>query len=215
MSLFRLFLAGTLLVALGVAASGCGGTSDASVARLDSSTTSDPSASQAAETNPSRQDFQTAILAYTKCMRENGINLPDPTFNNGGGPGDGEGGRGLFGGNGVNRNSVKFRKAQSACQSKLAAVRPQFNPQDRQRFQDAALKFAQCVRKNGVDVRDPDFSQQGQGGGGLFGGSPLNQNDPKVRKAISACRSVFTDAGLGRGRFGGPGGGPPPPPAGG
>jgi hypothetical protein len=207
MGLFRLLPGLLAIAAIAAVATGCGGSSSgAGVARLGT-TTSDPSGSASAQTNPSRQDFQTAILAYTKCMRGNGINLPDPTFNSAGGPGAGAGGRGLFGANGVNRNSAKFRKAQSACGSKLAAVRPQFNPQDRQRLQDAALKFAQCMRKNGVDVPDPDFSQEGQGGGGLFAGSRLNQNDPKVRKAISSCRSVFTDAGLGRG---GPGGGPPP-----
>jgi hypothetical protein len=198
--------------ALAVLAAGCGGSSSSGVASLGPGTV-------AASTDPTTtaatpQDFQTAILAYARCLRSQGFDVPDPDFSQGGGGGL----RAVFGR--VDRNDPKFRKAQEKCRPILAAVRPQFSPADRQKFQDAALKFAQCMRKHGVNVPDPDFSQGGAGGpgggggGGLFGGSNIDRSDPKVQAAMQACRSVFTDAGLGRGGrfFGGPPGGGAPGP---
>jgi hypothetical protein len=195
--------------ALAVLAAGCGGSSASSgVANLGTGTVA--ASTQPASTNVTRQDFQTAVLAYVKCLRGQGFNIPDPTFGAGGGGG---GGGGLVGTTGINRNDPKFQKAQTKCRPILAAVRPQFSTADRQKFQDAALKFAQCMRKNGVNVPDPNFSAgagPGGGGGGLFGGN-INRSDPKVQAAFTTCQKVFTTAGLsgpgGRGGgFGPPGG---------
>ncbi len=194
-------------IALTVAlTSGCGGSSgSAQVAQLATtpSTTTEPGGTTPTATT---QDFQSAVLAYTGCLRSHGFQIADPDFSGGAGSG-----RGLFGQLRADRNNPKFKKADAQCRSLLAASRPQISTARRQQFQDAALKFAQCMRKNGVDVPDPNFSQGGgAGGGGLFGGSGLNRNDPKVQKATQVCRKVFTNAGLGGGRFGGGGGGAPP-----
>lgn len=57
-----------------------------------------------------RQEFQDRALAFAKCMRDNGIDMPDPTF--------GEGGRveqRLEGG--VSPDDPKFQEAQSKCES--------------------------------------------------------------------------------------------------
>ena len=201
--------------ALAVLAAGCGGSSSSGVASLGPGTVA--ASTQPTTTAASPQDFQAAILSYVKCLRSQGFNIPDPNFQQGGGGGGG----GFFGTSGINRNDPKFRKAQTKCRPILAAVRPQFSTADRQNFQDAALKFAQCMRKNGVNVPDPNFSQGGAGGpgggggGGLFGGSGIDRNDPKVQAAMQTCRSVFTAAGLrpgaGRGRLRRPPGGAPGP----
>ncbi|MGZ4381254.1 MAG: hypothetical protein ACXVZ3_07530 [Gaiellaceae bacterium] len=200
-------VAGAALAAL---AAGCGGSKSPSVASLGPGTVA--ASTDPTTTGATPQDFQAAILAYVKCLRGQGFDIPDPNFNRGDASGGG-GLRGIFGS--VNRSDPKFQKAQTKCRSILAAVRPQFSPADRQKFQDAALKFAQCMRKNGVNVPDPDFSGGG-GGGGLFGGSTIDRNDPKVQAAMQTCRSVFTSAGLTRGGrvggvFGGPPGGAPGP----
>lgn len=206
------------LGSLGLFASGCGGGSGSSagVATLASDASARNAPNADVTTTASRQDFQEAALAYTKCLRGEGIDVPDPDFSQGG-PGRGPGQRGGFLG-GANRNDPKFQKAQQKCRSIIDAVRPQFTPERQQQFRDAQVKFAQCMRKNGVDVPDPDFSGQGQGGQGgqggrpgLFGASGIDPNDPKVRKAMTGCRSVFTDAGLGGGPGGGAGGGFAPP----
>jgi hypothetical protein len=204
-------LAAAVTAAAAVVVSGCGGSGSASgVASLAAGTTPQAGTGQTTTTAPTQQDFQAAVLSFTRCMRANGVQMADPTFGGGG-----SGGGGLFRLR-ADRNNPKFRKAQEACRSKLEAVRPQFTPGQQKEFQATALKFAQCMRKNGVDVPDPDFSQGGGGGGrGLFGGSGINRNDPKVQAAFQTCQKVFTGSGPGGFRFGGPPGGGPPPGGGG
>jgi hypothetical protein len=64
-----------------------------------------------------QQALQDAILAYAKCMRTNGYDMPDPTFD-GGGAG-GPGGGGIFGNRNANRNDPTFKKANTACRPTL------------------------------------------------------------------------------------------------
>jgi hypothetical protein len=57
-----------------------------------------------------RQEFQDKALAFARCMRDNGIDMPDPTF--------GEGGRveqRLEGG--VSPDDPRFQEAQKQCES--------------------------------------------------------------------------------------------------
>jgi hypothetical protein len=102
-----------------------------------------------------------------------------------------------------------FQKARDACGQPPQGAFGGFNRQNSQEFQDAALKFAKCMRSKGIDVPDPDFSgtdTPGAGGPnangrrGLFGS--LDRNDPKVQQAFDACRSNLPQ----RPGGGGPGG---------
>jgi hypothetical protein len=63
--------------------------------------------------------LQNALLAYAKCVRAHGYNMPDPTFGGGGG-GPASGG-GAFGSS-INRNDPKYVKARAACRSVLVAA---------------------------------------------------------------------------------------------
>jgi hypothetical protein len=56
---------------------------------------------------------------------------------------------------------------------------------DRARFQEAALDFAECMRKHGVDVPDPS---PGQGGGLLMRGPRSGADQAAFRRAEEACR---------------------------
>ena len=71
-----------------------------------------------------QQTRQDALLAFAKCMRANGVNVPDPTF----GPQGAGGGqpRGPFGG--LNPNTPAFAKARTACQDTLSEVLPGGGP---------------------------------------------------------------------------------------
>ena len=56
----------------------------------------------------------------------------------------------------------------------------------RERFQEAALKHAECMRRNGIDVPDPK-----PGGGIIINDS---EEDPeKVRQAEEKCRKYLED----------------------
>jgi hypothetical protein len=61
-----------------------------------------------------KKEFQDAALAHARCMREHGIDFPDPTFDENGGA-QVRIGRG----SGIDPESPKFKAAQEECESKL------------------------------------------------------------------------------------------------
>lgn len=167
----------TLLAAAGlsaVALGACGGGADAAP-------------TGASDAN----DRDTARLKLTQCLRENGVDVPD-------GPGPGAGG-GQF----SDADREKRRAAiDGPCKKLREAAVGEISAADRQEFQDAFAKFAQCMRDHGVEV--PDIGAGGPPRAGLRG---LDRDDPKVQAAREACQSTLPRRGAG-GR-GGLGGGAP------
>jgi hypothetical protein len=193
-------LATLTAVVAALALAACGGSAEpggSQVAALDDggqTATETGSATTSSSTDP-----QDVLLEFAQCMREHGIDVPDPDFS-GGGPGGG-----LFGGE-IDPDDPDFQAAQQACQPILQQIQGQFSEEDRQALEDTLLEFAQCMRGHGVDVPDPDFSGGGPGGGdgGPFGGE-IDPDDPDVQAAMEACQDILQDIG---GPFGGgPGGG--------
>ncbi|MCZ6456614.1 MAG: hypothetical protein O6650_05120, partial [Actinobacteria bacterium] len=82
-----------------------------------------------------------------------------------------------------------------------------FRDIDQSEFQDSFLEFAVCMRDQGIDMPDPDFSGgfgPGEGGGrGLFG--DIDPQDPAFQEAAEECQGIFEGGfglrggGLGRG----------------
>src|ERR671937_2283819 len=111
-------------------------------------------------------------LKFSKCMREHGIDMPDPQRAGGGGIK-------LTGGK-VNPNDPKTKAAQQACQKYMAKGGGEtMDPARRARLQEAALQFARCMRAHGDDMPDPKVS----GNGGLtmqFGGGSANKGSGPV-----------------------------------
>ena len=59
------------------------------------------------------QAMQDKMLAFSKCMREHGVDMPDPVF-------DGKGGVSITAdGGGMDPSSTTFQAAQEACKSIL------------------------------------------------------------------------------------------------
>jgi hypothetical protein len=56
-----------------------------------------------------RAEMQETMLEFAACMREHGVDMPDPDFSGGGG-------RFGFGGANIDPQSSNFQKAQEACQ---------------------------------------------------------------------------------------------------
>lgn len=166
-----------------------------------SATTASPTASG---------DLEKELLAYTECLRGEGLDVPDPTVDadgnvvfgpragGGGAGGGGEGGGGDGSGGGIDREARAA--AREVCGDLPAGLTNSFSEEDRSAFQDAAVEFARCMRAEGVDVPDPDLSE-GAGGGGPF--RDLDRDDPEVQAAIEVCQKVFADAGITRPRAGG------------
>jgi hypothetical protein len=182
-----------LLLAVAAVASGCGSSSSADddVAALDETTTTEESTPATAEEeeNQTDEDRQEAALEWAKCMREHGIDVPDPEF--------GADGRGTVRvmGRGIRPDDEKFREAQEACGTPFGrGGPPALSEEERQEFQEAMLEFAQCMREHGVDMPDPEF---GDGGHGVFrmgpGPGAGAADTERFEEAQDACQPILEE----------------------
>lgn len=191
-----------LALLLSACGGGGGGTKDNGVASLADSSAASASESAAGDTKTSEEQ----TLAWVQCMREQGLDIADPTVDSDGNlvlgrPRGGNAGGGTTGSSGAQPfDRDAFSKATEKCGSP-----PQtgggFSQEDRQAMQDSLLKMAQCLRDEGLDVADPDFSSQGPGGAppsnsssgaasqprGPFGN--IDMNDAKVQAAFTSCQA--------------------------
>jgi hypothetical protein len=157
-----------LLVALAVLAlgvAGCGGSSGGS-----------GSASAASGGGGSDSD---KLVQYAQCMRKNGVpGFPDPV--------NGEFNLQVTPGGALDPTSPQWKAAQEACKSLQPPGLQSGSAQSNQQ-QSQALKFAQCMRKNGV----PDFPDPQSQGGGLIVGGGVDPNSPQFQSAMAACRKLL------------------------
>jgi hypothetical protein len=160
----------------------------------------------AAGGNTSEADAQQAMLDFAACMREHGVDMPDPQFN-----GDGNG-TFTVGGPGIGGTDVdkaKLDEAQKTCQPFLDKVRSNMPPPDPAKMEEEKQKllaFAQCMRDHGIDFPDPQINTDGGGLQVQLGGPGMDPNSPGFKEANDACSK---DAGLpGFGTAGGEGSGP-------
>jgi hypothetical protein len=173
-------------IALIATACGSGKSASAEVASLGSTTGTGTSPDA---TSP--VDTQDALLKYAACMRENGIDMADPTFDADGNPTGG----GFGPDSGINPQSNEFQTAQTACGDLLQGVTlggGGGNGFNRDAIQDGLNDFTACLRDEGLDVDDITFGPPGGPGGGPAGGA-INGSVP-----------------AGAGQQGGGFGGPPP-----
>jgi hypothetical protein len=180
-----LALATTALTLLAIVVAGCGssGSEGDGVAALETgaSTGSDSGSTTPQQTD---EDPQEAALKWARCMREHGVDVPDPEVSNG---------RVTVRprvGKSIDRNKDSFKAAEKACGSPLGNAQPQLTEEDRQQMQETMLAFAKCMRDHGIDFPDPDFS--GGGGGFRIGpGASFDPNDPDFRQAQKACEPIL------------------------
>jgi hypothetical protein len=132
-----------------------------------------------------QQQMQDAALAYAECMRDHGVDVPDPEVGEGGGIRM----RGPSGG-----SPEKMEEADKACQKHLDDVEPpELTEEQQKEFQDAALAHARCMREHGIDMPDPTFGEDGRAQVRINrgrGGNGVDPDDPKFREAEEACRDV-------------------------
>ncbi len=165
-------------LALTLALAACGGEGDkAQVASLGgATTTTDDEATSSEDADP-----EDALLAYARCMREHGVDVPDPQT-------DGSG-RAEFRLVRPRGSEERFQEAQEACGEHLENVRPRnLEPEQEQDVRDAMLAFAKCMREHGVEMPDPEFGEGGRGTVRMRGN--VNPDDPKFREAEEACRDL-------------------------
>jgi hypothetical protein len=140
-------------------ASGCCNLNQASsgVARIDESYFQAESQSSP-DYILSREDEQ-ITTEFTSCLRDNGLDAPDPELNSDGTI-DFNGLRQSIASLATSLGESKTRDALGNCIPLLegATFAQAPSPEDEIELQDNLLEFAQCLRDEGVDVPDPDFS---------------------------------------------------------
>jgi len=168
-------LAAALTLTTSLAA--CGAEADEpGVATLDESRSDGSGDSGDDDAAGSEEDLEEQALAYSQCMRENGVpDFPDPVVEDGrlqmrvGGPDQ------------PRLDPEAMDRAQEACKDLAPKGGGNVPDERRQEMQDAALEYAQCMRENGYDMPDPEV-----GDGGMFRmkGEP---DDPAFQRAQEAC----------------------------
>ncbi|MBC6459214.1 hypothetical protein [Actinomadura sp. HBU206391] len=168
MRMRRLALALVLPAVLALAA--CGGGEDGDgVASAGGGEAKNAAASPSQSLSP-----EDAQLKFAQCMRENGVEMADPESGGGvriqvtGKPGSRE----------------KTEAAMKKCRPYLEAGGKMPNMQD-PKVRDQFVKFAQCMRENGVNMQDP-----GPDGGLRIQGKPGEMGREKLEKARKACESL-------------------------
>ncbi|HSZ03952.1 MAG TPA: hypothetical protein VK778_01980 [Solirubrobacteraceae bacterium] len=136
---------------------------------------------------------QQKMVKFAQCMRTHG----EPEF-----PEPNEGGFRVenHNGHGPNPESSRFQAAEKAC-SKYRPVKVAPSPAQQAKMQEAALKFSECMRHNGVpNFPDPKFSTSGGGVRVKIGGpgsSGINPSSPQFQDAQKACQSNLPGGGKG------------------
>lgn len=202
--------AALLIVVLLLAACGSSGRADDGVASLgDEPTATGDTADQAAVSPTGEVDPEEALLAYTDCMRANGIDMPDPQFDEDGNllpfsmgvvDGGDDGAEQQFVGPGP--NSEEFEAAQEECGDLLEGVTlPSPSDEDMAAMEEAAYEFAQCMRDEGIDMPDPIFSRgDSESESGTVTreadeqAPEIGPADPKFKAAREKCEPILEDA---------------------
>jgi len=191
-----------LTVVMAVVAAGCGSeSSDDGLATLENADAVEDSGS-----GDAALDAEESILALTECMRVEGVDIPDPEF-------DDQGNLRLqslaqLGEAAELIDPDDLEAAVEACDQHLVGVAQMFQNIDRTAIEDRLVEFAVCMRGQGIDMPDPDFGffdmGMGTGGNGADESGPfgeLDVDDPAFQAAYEECQGVFGET-IGTGGFG-------------
>jgi predicted small lipoprotein YifL len=167
------------LVALAGLLTACGSDGDSDSSDDGVASASDDDSSEQAQ-GEDQADTEEELLDWVECMRDEGIDIPDPTRDENGnlvidGPGIRLGGGDTGGSTSSDESDDEgderpfdpdeMDAAMEACGEPPALGPNDLSDEDRQAMEEDALEFAECMRDEGIeDFPDPDFSDMGPGG---------------------------------------------------
>jgi hypothetical protein len=153
------------LAALALAA--CGGGEDPA-----------PAGDSANRSGPDEKTKQ-AMLDFARCMRQHGIDTPDPKF-------DGSGGVMMRSHVEEGTTPEQVKAAQQACAKYQKQIKPPaMSKAQQEKFKQQALANARCMRAHGIDMPDPQFGPNGEVRQRI--GGKVEPTDPKFQAAQKAC----------------------------
>ena len=123
--------------------------------------------------------FEEGVLEFAQCMREEGVNFPDPTFDIDGNP--------QFDNLEI-ENEEEFESAFENCEDILRNALPEqfdLDPEVEAALVDASLEFSQCMRDQGIDFPDP---KPGEFGFFAFRDADIDFSSEAVQEAFEICQ---------------------------
>lgn len=124
-------------------------------------------------------DDEQAILDLVACLRDNGLDIPDPQF---GPEGPTFADPSVIAS--IDPGSDTFMNAMDACDEYLDAVRPAIDPEQQAEQVEQQLVLAECMRREGMEeFPDPDPVN----GFGLRDLAAFDPFDRDFQVAFSAC----------------------------
>lgn len=121
-------------------------------------------------------------LKFAKCMRDHGVDMPDPKR---------AGGGGITMARKGNPNSPTSKAAEKACEKYMevdgGGEAP--DPAKVAKMKESMLAYARCMRDEGVDMPDPEFSNGGARVKMGEPGSKIRPDSPKFKAADKVCHS--------------------------
>ncbi|MFL6143121.1 MAG: hypothetical protein ACJ72N_14805 [Labedaea sp.] len=167
-----------LAVATVALVTACGAGPDGNRVASLSSGSATPSGQQQASDGRSDED---KIRDFSKCMREHGVDVPEPTMAPKAGDGGNTGGPGIVI-QGAGPEKEKIDTANEACRPLLpnGGQPPKLDAKQL----DEMRRMAQCMREHGVNMPDPDPNKPG---------IAIDKNDGQdidpeaMKKAAEAC----------------------------
>lgn len=112
-----------------------------------------------------------AALEFTECLREHGVEVEDPK------PGQ----KNIEVGDG---NDPTTKKALAACNDKLPTAGQELSAEEGEEFREGALALAECFRKEGIDMGDPEILGPGKFHLDIEG---IDTESPAFEAAREAC----------------------------
>ena len=168
----------TLLLGLSAACGNGSGDDDSALPDAAGASSASPSGDDEADLDP-----EDAMLKFAECMREHGVDMPDPS------PGGGV----RMNGEGLSEDQMEA--AQAACQKWMDMAEPEdggkeLTEEEKQSF----LDMAACMRERGYNFPDPEFdggrvTQKVEKGEGDLPGP----DDPAFKQDMEECSA---EAGL-------------------
>ena len=160
----------------------CGGTGPSSAPTLPSLDDNNSGVDQTTPTTETANPEE-AMREYSACMREHGVDLPDPSASGGA----------VSVGGGSESDFATFEGANTECAPLLEGVFDDFqlSPQQQAESRDQQLALAECMRGEGIDWPDPDPE------GGLIAVEMGDDvDDEALNAAMQTCsEEVFGEAG--------------------
>ncbi|MET7337432.1 hypothetical protein [Nonomuraea sp. NPDC005650] len=113
-------------------------------------------------------DPDDVLLKVAQCLRQNGIDVPDP--------GSPEDKTWKYTG-----DQATLQKALKACEKYTSQIPNPFNDP---KARDQIIQYARCMREQGIDMPDPPQVNP-----------KLDPNDPKLQKAAESCAKLLPGQG--------------------